>query len=333
MKSFLKKNWFILGIVTVLVIGFLFPKIGVTLNTKSVFTTILIVLLFLIAGIKLPSENIKAGMKDVRVHLFIQFYVFILVPAFFYVTSLPFREVMDGKLVIGIYAMACLPTTISSCIVFTQIANGNVVATMFNASLANVAGVIISPLILSLMIQSAGTALPLSELLGILQGLALKMILPIIVGQVIRKFALGFAKTNSKRLGVISSVFVLMIVFTAFSKTASNPVFLENLKVLVVPFIYLAVSHLVLLGGAFAGGKLLKLRTENLITVLFAAPQKTAAMGVPLLGTFFTGRAETLGIVLLPLIFYHLWQLFIAGFIPRLVEKLPRTEEQTELPG
>jgi solute carrier family 10 (sodium/bile acid cotransporter), member 7 len=327
MKSFFTKNWFILGIVTALALGFLVPEFGVRLNTRSIFTTILIVLLFLISGFKLPTETIKEGMKDVRVHVFIQLYVFVLVPVFFYLTSLPFREVMDGKLVIGIYAMACLPTTISSCIVFTQIAGGNVVATMFNASLANVAGVIISPLILSLMIQSAGSALPLSELLGILQGLALKMLLPIAVGQIARKYAKKFAVKNGKRLGIISSVFVLMIVFVSFSKTANNPLFIENLKVLVVPFIYLAISHLVLLTGAFTGAKALRLKTENLITVLFAAPQKTLAMGVPLLGTFFAGNSEALGIVLLPLIFYHLWQLFIAGFIPRLVERLPRTQE------
>ena len=330
MKSFLSKNWFIIGIVTALVLGFLLPELGVRLNTRSIFSTILIVLLFFISGIKLPTETIKEGMKDIRIHLFIQLYVFLVIPIFFYLTSLPFRDVMDGKLVIGIYALACLPTTISSCIVFTQISGGNVVATIFNAALANVAGVIITPILLSFMMQSAGQALPFSEIPGILQGLAFKMLLPIAAGQIVRRYAGKIAIKNSKVLGAVSSVFVLMIVFTAFSKTAGNPVFLENIKVLVVPFIYLAVSHLVLLAGAFAGAKALRLRTENLISVLFAAPQKTLAMGVPLLGTFFSGNQEFLGIVLLPLIFYHLWQLFIAGFIPRLVEKLPRTPLSAE---
>ena len=62
MKSFLKKNWFIIGIVTALILGFLIPEFGVRLNTKSIFTTVLIVLLFLISGLKLPTETIKEGI-------------------------------------------------------------------------------------------------------------------------------------------------------------------------------------------------------------------------------------------------------------------------------
>jgi len=324
MKSFFSKNWFIIGIVTALIIGFFIPELGIFLNKGSIFSTVLIVLLFLIAGFKLPSETIKEGMKDLRVHLLIQLFIFVVTPGFLYVTSPPFRNVMDGQLVIGIYALACLPTTISSCIVFTQIAEGNVVATMFNAAFANIIGVILSPLMLSLMIQSSAGSLPVSELLGILKGLALKMLIPIAAGQLARRYAKRFAEKSSKPFGAISSVFVLLIVLLAFSKTAGNPAFRDNLQALVVPFVYLAVSHLVLLVAAYFSSKAMRFKRENVISVLFTAPQKTLAMGVPLIGTFFSTDPETMGIALLPLIFYHAWQLFVAGFIPRLTVKLPQ---------
>lgn len=330
MTSFLKKNWFIFGIVTALVLGFLVPEVGIFLNTNSVFSTVLIVLLFLIAGFKLPSETIKIGMKDLRVHILIQLFVFVVSPGILFLTSLPFRGVMDGRLAIGIYALACLPTTISSCIVFTQISGGNVVATIFNAALANVIGVILSPVILSLMLQSTGGPLPFSELLDILRGLALKMLLPIAVGQVARKYARGFAKRLSKPLGTLSSTFILMIVFFAFSKTAGNPDFRENVSALLLPFAIIGVAHLVLLSASYLSARALRLSTENTISVLFAAPQKTLAMGAPLIGTFFLNDPETLGIALLPLIFYHAFQLFIAGFLPKLTSKLPRGNEAME---
>ena len=108
------------------------------------------------------------------------------------------------------------------------------------------------------------------------------------------------------------------------AKTAKNPDFLNNLESMIVPFIYLAVAFVALLGLAFAGAKLMKFPAENIISILFAAPQKTLAMGVPLLSTFFASNPEILGIALLPLIFYHPWQLFVSGFLPGITAKLTK---------
>ena len=48
-------------------------------------------------------------------------------------------------------------------------------------------------------------------------------------------------------------------------------------------------------------------------TAVFVAPQKTLAMGVPLLSTYFAAQPEVLGIAMIPLLFYHPWQLLTAG--------------------
>ena len=53
----------------------------------------------------------------------------------------------------------------------------------------------------------------------------------------------------------------------------------------------------------------------GIVTVLYAAPQKTLAMGAPLLTTYFAGDPETLGLALIPLLFYHPWQLLVAGML------------------
>lgn len=321
--SFLKKNWFLFGIFAALALGSLFPDFGTTLNKGSIFNTALVVLLFLISGLRLPSENIVSGLKNIRLHLYIQAFIFLFIPLFFLVTSLPFRGVLDGTLAIGIYALACLPTTISSCIIFTQLAEGNVPATMLNAALANTAGPLISPLLLSLLLQSSGSPLPHSVLLHTLQNLALKMLLPIVIGQVLRVFVKRKVDSHKKGLGVLSNVFILLILFLAFAKTARDPVFFVNLKLMPIPFLYLALAHFVLLAIAYAGGRLFKIPKDGIISILFTAPQKTLAMGVPLLTTFFDESPEILGIALLPLLFYHPWQLLVAGFLPRLTEKIP----------
>ena len=277
--NFFKRNWFIIGIFSALLLGFLISDIGIILNTGSYFSTALVVIIFVITGVKLPVSAVKNGLKDIRVHVYIQLYIFVFVPLYFYLSSMLFRESFGPQVMIGIYALAALPCTISSCIVFTQSAGGNVVATMFNASLANIAGVIISPLLLSLMLRTSTGTLPASELLGVLQKLFLMMLLPIAGGQILRRWFAAPADKYKKQLGVINNVFILMILFFAFSKSAGEPDFASNLKTLAGPYLYLAASFLILNAVAVAGAKGFGFSRENLITVMFTAPKKTLAMG------------------------------------------------------
>ena len=313
--TWLRDNWFLLGILAVLLLGFVLPGIELVLNRGGLARTLLIVALFLIAVFTLPSDTLSRGLNDYRLHLYLQTFIFLFIPGFFLLTTLPFRSLWDHQLYAGIFALAVLPTTISSCIVFTQISGGNLMGTMFNAALANILGVILSPLLLSLLMRGGGDALPTTEVLKILRNLSLQMLIPIACGQILRRFFRETALKQKKALSVACNIFILFILFFAFSKTARNPDFIGNLRFLLGPFAYLAVAHVVLLLIAYAGARLFRFSRENTISVLYTAPQKTLAVGVALISTYFAATPEALGIVLLPLVFYHAWQLLVAGFI------------------
>ena len=319
--NFIKRQWFIIGIFSALLLGFLASDFGIRLNTGSYFSNSLVVIIFIITGVKLPVSAIRSGMRDVRVHLYIQLFIFVLVPLYFYFTSMLFHNAFGPQVMIGIYALAALPCTISSCIVFTQSAGGNVVATMFNASFANIIGVIISPLLLSLMLRTSADIMPAGELFMVLRKLALMMLLPIAAGQLLRRWFAEAAERYKNQLGIINNVLILLILFFAFSKSAGEPDFITNLRTLAGPYLYLALSFLILNLLATLGAKALGFSRENLISVMFTAPKKTLAMGVPLLSTYFAASPELLGMALLPLIFYHPWQLFISGIMQEQVRK------------
>ena len=219
-----------------------------------------------------------------------------------------------GQLLIGIFALSALPTTVSSCIVFTQSARGNTVAAVFNASLANTVGIFLSPLLLSLLLSSAGRGMPVDQLLSTLRGLALNMLIPIIIGQVVRIKLREFADRHRRKFGVASSSLILAVVVLAFGRTASNPEFMRYATELPWLFVYLAGVHLTLVALVLVSTKLLKLSTPDRITAMFVAPQKTLALGAPLLTIYFSGQ-EILGVALLPLIFYHPFQLLTAGLL------------------
>ena len=230
MREFFRKNWFLFGIALALILGFAIPEVGVTINRNSVASTAIVVLLFFISGLKLPTESILKGISRPGLHLYVQSFIFLLVPIYFFATARLFANALDGNLLIGFYALAALPTTVSSCIIFTQSAEGNVVATMFNTALANALGVFLSPIILSFMLRSTSSGLPISELASVLGGLALKMLLPIALGQFVRRFVRVWIDGHKKGLSITSNVFVLTILHFAFAKTAVNPEIIRSIS-------------------------------------------------------------------------------------------------------
>ncbi len=312
--AWLRKNWFLLGIVVSLLTGFLLADRADALNPVGWTSRIIVFLLFLITGLTLPSDRIGQDLSTPRLHVLIQFFIFVVAPALFLTAAPLFRDAMDGQLLVGIFALSVLPTTVSSCIVFTQSARGNTVAAVFNASLANTVGIFLSPLLLSLLLSSAGRGLPSDQLLSTLRGLAVNMLIPIVVGQVVRIKLREFADRHRRKFGVASNSLILLVVMLAFAKTAANPQFTRYATELPWVFGYLAGVHLTLVGLVMAATKLLKLPTPDRITAIFVAPQKTLALGAPLLTIYFSGQ-EILGVALLPLIFYHPFQLIIAGFL------------------
>jgi sodium/bile acid cotransporter 7 len=332
MLRWILKNWFVIGILASVALGVLLPSASSMLNPSGTTTSIITLVLFFLIGVTLPSERIAAGLRELRLHLLTQVFIFILVPAYFALTAPLFRDYLDGSLTVGLYALSVLPTTVSSCTVFTQSAEGNTVGTMFNAALANIAGVVIAPLLLSLLLQTGGRGLPADEVLGVLGDLALNMLAPILLGQLARILVSSFVDQNRKRLGLASNALILTIVFFSVSRSAANPAFLENIAGLGLPFLFLALSHLALLAAALGLSFLFGLSRENRISVSFTAPQKTLAMGVPLLLIYFARTPEILGVAMLPLLFYHPWQLIVAGFVRNAYtrRKAPREQETEE---
>ncbi len=317
--SWLARNWFLVGLLAAVAVGLTAPRAGVAVSRDGASATVLVVLLFLTSGMSLPTEAIRTGLRDVRLHLFLQLFIFAVCPLYFAATAALLWRGGDPRIVAGILALAVLPTTVSSCIVFTQLARGNVVATIFNASLANVLGVFLSPLLLSWLLQRTGRALPAEELLRMLSSLSLQMLLPVAIGQVLRLRLRAWIERQRRRFGVFMNGAIVVIVWFSFSRPALDPTFAPSLLRFWPLLGYLAVSHLLLLGLAWSGARALRLDRANTCTALFVAPQKTLALGAPLLTTFFAGDPDLLGLALLPLIMYHLWQLAVAGFLPRLV--------------
>jgi len=83
-----------------------------------------------------------------------------------------------------------------------------------------------------------------------------------------------------------------------------------TLNVLVaIVVLFFSVSFLV-----WITSKVARLGREDFIAALFCSVKKTLAMGVPLAHLIFGANAN-LGLILLPIMFYHPFQLFVCGLL------------------
>ena len=311
----LGRNWFTLGVAAAVWTALRHPSaVGAVLGGAGVVRGIPM-LMFLIVGLTLPSERIGAGLRQVRLHGLIQCSIFVIAPLYFGITASRLRPVLGDEFVIGVYALAVLPTTVSTCIVLTQSAGGNTVGTIFNSVVSNIAGVFLSPLLLSWLLGSRGGGLPGGDVGRVLASLALTMLVPLVAGQLLRRGVREAAVRYRRHLGNFSQFLVLCMVMISAARSAESTRAAFGDSAIVPALIYIAVSHIVLLAAAYLLARLLRLDRADRISAVFAAPQKTLAAGVVLLSTYFAGSPEVLGIALLPLLLYHPWQLIIAGFV------------------
>jgi len=312
-SAVLKRHWFIISIVLAIVVALLVPRVGVFLNPDGTTTTVAVLLAFLAIGFTLPSEKIAAGISNVKFHLYVELFIFAVVPAYVLLTVPLFGDLFRPEVRVGLYALAVLPTTVTSCVIFTGAACGNSVSAIFNAAFSNVTGVLLSPLLLSLILSGAGAGMSPAEAGHIIAGLGLQMLLPLLVGQVLRRALSGFAAKHGKKVSSASSVFIVVIVFFTFSRAASGAAFATNIARMPLPFAYLAVSHIILQIGARLGARLFGFPLEDRVAAMYVAPQKTLALGAPLLTIYFASQPELLAIAILPLAFYHPFQLLVAS--------------------
>ena len=147
---------FLLALLAVVATAAVFPATGTVADVLDVATKVVIALLFLLYGARLSPIEALHGLRHWRLHLLVLAATFV----FFPILGLAARALVPSVLTPGLYTgvlfLCLVPSTVQSSIAFTSIANGNVPAAIVSASLSNILGVVLTPLLVVLLMQTAG---------------------------------------------------------------------------------------------------------------------------------------------------------------------------------
>jgi len=268
--------------------------------------------IFLLYGLQLGPEKLRAGLNNTRLHLVIHASTFILFPLIIILLKPFFNTAFLQQVWLPFFFLAALPSTVSSSVVMVSIAQGNIPAAIFNASISSLMGVFITPLWMSLFLQQTSGSIALSYIIG---KLLLQVLLPVLIGLLLHKKFGRRAEANKKRLKLFDQSVILLIVYCSFSESfykgvfkGFEPVYLLALLGMVTVLLFVVYCIISFIT------KILQFNREDRITATFCGSKKSLVHGSVMSKVLFASSANS-GLVLLPLMLFHAVQLFIISII------------------
>lgn len=304
---------YLAALIFTVVLAAIFPAVGVWASALRVAVGVSIAGLFFAYGVKLPFAAVTSALAQWRPQVLVFATTYAVFPLLGLLWSLLFSHLglTDTLLVKGMLFLSILPSTVQSSIAFTSIAKGNVAQALCSASVSNLAGVVLVPLLVPLVLgdgdalASTGTAVV---------DIALQILLPFILGQVARRWLLAWFERHKMATMLFDRGSILLVVYSAFSAGMVAGVWQQ---VSVGSLAWVLLFDVVLLASVmaftFASSRLLGLGREDKIAVVFCGSKKSMASGIPMANVLFS--AQTVSIVVIPLMIFHQLQLFVCALL------------------
>jgi sodium/bile acid cotransporter 7 len=213
----------------------------------------------------------------------------------------------DADLRIGLFIIASVPCTLASAVIWTRLGRGNEATALLVILLTTATSWLTTTAWLAFGIGGAGAA----DISGMMQGLALILIVPVGIGQLSRTIGpLVRAATRYKSvLGIVSQLLILVMIVKAAvdvsDKLGERTSALAMGPLLVTAAVCLG-THLAALAAGFWSSGLLRLGRSNQIAIAFAGSQKTLPVALLLFDSYYK---EDYPLALVPMLFYHAGQL------------------------
>lgn len=304
MMVFLKKNWFFAGILLVVLMAFGIPSLGQWVREYHILN-VGIFLAFFITGLTLETSSIGTELRRFRAPLAAMISSLVVIPLLFWglaVLALP------PEFVIGVCIIATAPVTVAAGTVMTDLGRGNVSLSLFICVLGNFLAVFTIPFSLKLLL-SFGSDIDL-PVLQMLSGLALTVLVPTILGQLVRPLVKEGLAPYRKSFSIFQQCTVLLIIFNAVASSADRIVQAGTAVILVL--VFMVCLHSLVLAMNYSLSRLIGLDRPSTTAFTIHTSQKTLTVSYLVWAGYF---ATQYPMALIPGIGYHLTQTIMDSIV------------------
>lgn len=281
-----------------------------------------VMVLFLVYGMRLRTQEVWDGLTNFKLQGSVFIFTFLIFPLLGWFFSVVATPLLGITFTTGLLYLSLLPSTVQSSVSFTSIANGNVAGAVCAATISNVSGMFITPILVWLY-MGAPSGFGTSQAIDVV----VKLLLPFVIGQVLQPF-LGDKIRANKYLtkGVDRGTILIVVAAGISSATARGLWSLVSWSEVAWLILFSSLLLASLLAITWLWGGVLKLSYPDRVALLMCGSKKSLATGLPMAVIIFP--PTTVAAVTIPVIVFHQIQLLTAAVLSR---KLARshTEEST----
>lgn len=296
-------------IVLGVILALIFPADGTFADAMDWVVKIVIGVLFFLYGARLSTREALNGLMHWRLHLLILAFTFLLFPLIG-LALMPLQHAIGEDLYQGILFLCLVPSTVQSSVNFTSIAKGNVPGAIISASASNLIGVFVTPVLVLLLMSSAGGGLTIDT--SVFLDIALQLLAPFIVGQIARAVVPAvqtFAK--AKPTSYVDKISIGLVVYVAFSEGIVMGVWSSVSWVAIVGICVGSVVLVwIMLTVTSWVARKLGFNYADQVAIQFCGTKKSLASGLPMATVMFSGGT---GLIIVPLMIFHQVQLMMCS--------------------
>ncbi len=315
MMNKIKIDPFVYAIISTVLLAYLIPFFGNREFMKPVLLTISSVgisLIFFFYGLKLNYTIIKEVLKKWKIHLIVQSATFILFPILVLLFYPFIKSDTAHTLWLAVFFLAVLPSSVSASVVMVAVAKGNVPVAIFNASISGIIGILITPIWMSYFIEVKTMEFDFSQ---IYFSLVTEIIVPLALGILLQRFFGNWAIRNSAKISLFDKSIILLIVYKSFSESFLSGIFssigvFDMLLLALVAIVLFWLVYYILKFVCFR----LNINREDSIAIQFCGSKKSL-IHASVMSKIMFAHLPFVGIMLLPVMLYHGFQIVFMSFI------------------
>jgi len=311
----LRRQAFLLKVLLALALARLYPPFaGDYLATGITSKYMAVMLVFFLSGLGLETREIARAFGNIGFTVFVQAVSLAVVPCltFGFSRLLLKTELLQPDFADGLLIAACLPMTVKSALIMTVLSGGDEAAALLNTALGSLLGVFVTPAWIQLFLGQGSEV----KFLKVVLKLVYKVLLPVVVGQIIRNASAALPPLLKKHKAVSDGIRewgLVFMIYCAYCKTFQSQEYeYETTQVLLVAACVL-LELAFLMGAAWLVLNLIFGKQPELVVMgFFGCHHKTVAMGLPLIKAIYEEDPK-LGFYLLPLLMWHPGQLLLGS--------------------
>jgi sodium/bile acid cotransporter 7 len=316
LAKWIDKNFLMLGLITALLIGLIFPLPGRSLKDQNItlgpfsLSQVAVILIFIISGVTLQKiTNWKETLKALIIG---SIFVLFLSP----LVGLPILYLgqvtaVNNVLLQGMALFCAVPTTLSSGVAMVKSANGNVALALILTTVTNLLGVFTMPWSMSVIFSGADVEIKVRPMLV---DLVIQTLVPLLFGIALGKInsVQEFATKWKSVLTKCSNCCIFFVVWLNTSGSQDKIVHFPLMDLGVVVLLAITV-HIIYRVSAYIMATASNFPSKEWVAVVLMCSQKSLPVCVSVMAALPLELQANTGTMIVPCIMSHFSQLMIDG--------------------